>query len=152
MRKLAKSLLQVLFLYAIISVQPSAAETLRVATTFRRTNIEFPNPERGFWRFVTANFTIATADELRNIRAAGLTMGYAVVRLDAFRGRALPQTTLTRLATSFGFARASGVKLILRFAYNYPNTEDPRTAKDAPLSIVLGHIRQLAPVIAATPT
>jgi hypothetical protein len=140
-----------LLLIAPASDPLSAAEQgRRVSTTFTTTNLDFPNPERGFWRFVSSSFVAASAAELRDIRDAGMTMGYAVVRLDPFRSSSLPQTFLTRLSDAFGRARAAGVKLILRFAYNYPETEeDYENAKDAPLQVVLGHIDQLAPLIAA---
>ena len=140
-----------LLLGAAFTAPLAAAEAIqRASTTFRPTSLEFPNPERGFWRFVASNFTAVTAEEMRDIRTAGMTMAYAVVRLDPFRNRALPQAMLTRLATSFGFSRAAGVKVILRFAYNYPETEEEyEHAKDAPLSIVLGHIRQLDPLLSA---
>jgi len=150
MRKLSASLLAALCVWGFWAGGTAAAQSARrVEATFRPTNLEFPNPERGFWRFVAENFTDVTGDELSDIRAAGLTMAYAVVRLDAFRSRPLPQATLDRLVASFGFARAAGVKVILRFAYNYPETEEEyENAKDAPLPIALGHIRQLAPLVA----
>jgi hypothetical protein len=51
------------------------------------------------------------------------------------------------LIQGFAVARDAGVKVVVRFAYNfgpYPNSEP-----DAPLSVVLGHIQQLAPILAA---
>jgi hypothetical protein len=54
------------------------------------------------------------------------------------------------LAESLGRLRRSGLKTILRFTYNIPHgAADQQTANDAPLAVVLDHMRLLAPVVIA---
>ena len=119
-----------------------------VALTFAPSDAIFPNPERGWWRFTADNFVDVTAAQLADIRAAGLTLGYGVVRLDEFRGSPLSPELLEKLDNAFALARHNGIKIILRFAYNYPqSSSDYDNAKDAPLDIVLGHIKQFAPIV-----
>jgi hypothetical protein len=152
LRGLCVELLAAVLLIAAAASAPlsAAGHELRAVTTFTPTPRDFPNPERGFWRVVAGSFAAASAAQLSAIRAAGLTLAYGVVRLDAFRAGPLPQTFLTRLAQAFAHARAAGIKVILRFAYNYPETaEEAEHAEDAPLAVVLGHIGQLAPLLAA---
>jgi hypothetical protein len=55
---------------------------------------------------------------------------------------------LAQSETRFAATRKAGIKIILRFAYNYPSSSSEyENAKDAPLTNVLRHIEQLAPLI-----
>ena len=95
---------------------------------------DLPNPERG-WYSEPPPGQEATA------AAAGRTLVMRYVRLDRYLRSALPESFLDALGRELAEVRGSGVKLILRFAYN-------RSAgPDAPLPIVLEHIRQLGPVL-----
>ncbi len=68
----------------------------------------------------------------------------------AYRTRDLPSTYLTKLNTGFANLRKQGLKAVVRFAYNYPETEsDYLNAQDATLSRVKRHITQLQPVLQA---
>ena len=128
----------------------SIAASLPVLVTVKFTPSDaiFPNPERGWWQFTADNFVNVTADQLAGIRANGQTLGYGVVRLDEFRDRPLSPEILAKLDHAFGLARQEGIKIILRFTYNYPqSSDDYDNAKDAPLAIVLGHIKQFAPLV-----
>ena len=94
----------------------------------------FGNPERG-WYVEPAPSDYAGA------AAAGYTLAMRFVRLDSYTNQALPSSFLSGLRSDFQAARGSGVKLVLRFAYNRS------TGSDAPLNIVLQHISQLGPVL-----
>ena len=121
--------------------------------TFTASTASFNTPERGFWRWLTdanSNFTNITATAPGWLTSNGITVAYAPVRLDAFRNAPLTPAFLTQLQTAFDYARLGGVKLILRFAYNYPSSEtEYLDAQDAPLARVLEHITQLAPILNA---
>lgn len=68
--------------------------------------------------------------------------------LSAYRTRNLPANYLTKLETGFANLRKQGLKAVLRFAYNYPETESEYlNAQDATLSRVKTHIQQLQPVL-----
>ena len=55
----------------------------------------------------------------------------------------LAQSKLDLLQRQFDTARAAGVKMVLRFAYNYSDN-----ATDAPLSVMMNHMDQLKPILA----
>jgi Domain of unknown function (DUF4874)/Domain of unknown function (DUF4832) len=106
------------------------------------------SPERGFWRFVSDDFAEATDDDFVSLYNEGLRIGLGAVLLDKYRKKELPKSFLVKLDGRFAAARKAGVKIILRFAYNYPSSSSEyENAKDAPLKIVLKHIEQLAPVL-----
>jgi hypothetical protein len=125
---------------------PATAETI----TFAPSNDALANPGRGWWTWIAEDFSRATTGEIEALTDRGMTVGYAIVRLDDYRGRDLPQVFLDRLDRRFAMARQAGLKVILRFAYNYPKSStEYDTAQDAPLPRVLRHILQLEPVIRA---
>jgi hypothetical protein len=62
------------------------------------------------------------------------------VRLDDYRYKALDSAFIAKLQTGLNAARAAGIKVILRFAYN------ASVSADASKSRILGHITQLKPL------
>jgi hypothetical protein len=111
--------------------------------TFEPTDELLLNPERGFY----ASANLVDAPDLSDLRASGVTLVHSYVRLDDYRTSDLPASLLEQVAAGFERAREAGVKVILRFAYNfgpYPDSEP-----DAPKSWVLQHIQQLEPLLAA---
>ena len=114
---------------------------------------DFPNPERGFYRQLTPMWlgTVRTplnAQALAQYRTEGISVLRAYYLIDEFRDSPLSADALTAIAADFSAVRAAGIKMIPRFAYNFP-LSDPEmlAAIDAPLSRVLEHIQQLAPVL-----
>jgi hypothetical protein len=127
---------------------PAVAEPRVI--TFAPTDTDITNPERGWWLFAAEDFATATREDLTLTAAEGVTVAYGIVRLDDHRDTDLPPEFLEDLDQRFAWSREHGLKIILRFAYNYPsNSFDYENAKDATLPQVLRHIEQLAPVIAA---
>ena len=119
-----------------------------VSAQFTASNAEIPNPERGFYRWAWSNLDQFSKDDGADAYANGFRVLYAMVRLDAYKSTALPATLLDGLRTGFANARQSGVKIIPRFVYNYPDGEtEYRNATDASLTQVLAHIAQLKPVL-----
>lgn len=102
--------------------------------TYDADHSDFPNPERG-WYVETGNNDYPAA------AARGTTLAMRYVRLDEFRHQALPSGFLNDLRADLASARGSGIKLVLRFAYNRSMGED------APVDRVLEHVQQLAPVL-----
>jgi hypothetical protein len=102
----------------------------------------FLNPERGFYR--TLNLVNDRGYDW--VRQGGYTLAHSYIRLDDYRDRDLDSALLDAAAAGFAEARAAGIKIILRFAYNfgpYPDS-DP----DASKAWVLRHIEQLQPLLA----
>jgi Domain of unknown function (DUF4874) len=115
---------------------------------FTPTATEFPNPERGWWTYAGGNFRDFTDTRAAQIAKGGYRITLGLVRLDDYRDGPIPQSALTSLDNSFAHARKHGLKVILRFAYNFPlNASDP--VADAPLDSVLAHIRQIGPIVTA---
>lgn len=98
---------------------------------------EFLNPERGFH----GNADILNETDLSWIRTQGNSLARAYIRLDDYRNQSLPPHFLTRIGNSLALARSAGIKIILRFSYNFGIGED-----DAPLNRVEEHIQQLSPL------
>jgi Domain of unknown function (DUF4832)/Domain of unknown function (DUF4874) len=141
-----------------------AAPTL-VSFEYPKSFENFPNPERGFafendvawttkitWDFCGQgnNYTkydyVAWNDPLKldflqQERAQGRSVVASRYHIADFRSRDLTPAYLEFLQRDFDTARQAGIKLSLRFAYNYP-----LGGPDAPLAIILRHIRQLQPL------
>ncbi|MCC6527486.1 MAG: DUF4832 domain-containing protein [Polyangiaceae bacterium] len=114
-----------------------------VTREFSDSGEELLNPERGFYDGVA----LVGGGSFDHVRAAGRTLAYSGVHLDAYRDAPLDAAFLDELGAGFAKARQAGIKIVLRFVYNdgpYP-VSDP----DAPLARVLEHLQQLAPVLAA---
>ncbi len=118
-----------------------------VLVTLQPTDLDFPGPERGFYRFATDPSKI-TATSLLYVAQEGQRLVYTPADLSAYRTRSLPSSYLNKLETGFANLRKQGLKTVLRFAYNYPETEaEYLNAQDATLSRVKSHIQQLQPVL-----
>jgi len=115
---------------------------------------DVPNPERGFFRQFTP-FWLGTQrlplDDLTlaAMRAEGLSVVRAYFVIDEFLTAPLSQTALDEIDAAFFAVRRAGLKIVPRFAYNFPTNADYQRARDAPLERVLGHIDQLTPVLIA---
>lgn len=102
--------------------------------TYQSDDSIFPNPERGWYTEVApSDYASAYAD--------GFSLVMRYVRLDAYRNGALPGKFLDELRHELAATRGTGVKLVLRFAYNRGY------GPDAPLHVVLKQIDQLGPVL-----
>ena len=123
------------------------ASTLSAAT-YPSSDEDFPNPERGFYvqmEYNPENGQSRPLDPamLRRARENGMSLLRMYWILSEFRDRPLSPAMLDRVRADFAAARASGVKVIGRFAYNF----GPIGAPDAPLDRVLAHLDQLRPVL-----
>ncbi|MCU0497520.1 MAG: DUF4832 domain-containing protein [Anaerolineae bacterium] len=123
--------------------------------SFMRDDSNFPNPERGFYDqdaplWLGTQRTDQTVAALSALRNEGISLVRWYFLIDEFRDRPIDQDTLDYIDSQFENARAAGVKVIPRFAYNFPmGGEFPYTDPDAPLSQVLAHIEQLRPLLTA---
>lgn len=125
----------------------SAPAALPTLVTLQPTDLDFPNPERGFYRFASDPSKI-TATSLLYVVQDGQRLVYTPGDLSAYRTRNLPASYLAKLDAGFANLRKQGLKAVLRFAYNYPETEaDYLNAQDATLSRVKRHLVQLQPVL-----
>jgi hypothetical protein len=105
---------------------------------FEATDDDFLNPERGFY----GGIDLVGSHGIDGIRPDGMTLAYDGVRLDAYRDSALDADFLASLDDGFASARAAGIEVVLRFVYNDGPDADASKAQ------ILGHLEQLAPVLA----
>jgi Domain of unknown function (DUF4832)/Domain of unknown function (DUF4874) len=114
---------------------------------------DFPNPERGFYQqeaimWLGTERSPLQPSALRQLRLEGVSSLRLYILIDEFRDAALSADALTYIRAEFGKARDAGLKLIPRFAYNFPQGGSyPYQDPDAPLNRVLEHIAQLQPVL-----
>lgn len=102
-----------------------------VSAGYVRSTANIANPERG-WH--------GCCDP--SVSQGDFTLVRHTVRLDDYRGSSIPASFLEDLSSELAGARDHGQKVIVRFAYNHS-----REGLDAPLSRVLEHIGQVAPVL-----
>lgn len=110
------------------------------------------NPERGFYAQDTPMWldeerVPQQADSLRALRAEGITLARWYFLIDEYRERDLDEEALAYIESQFDAAREAGIKVIPRFAYNFPQGGGyPYDEPDASLDQTLRHIEQLEPV------
>lgn len=105
-------------------------------------NSNFPNPGRGFYH----------ADDqlnpgtIANYPAEGITLVFREYHIDDFRNTKIPVWYLWNIKRDLNNLRNAGLKVILRFRYT---AKTSKPYGDAPLNIVLMHIKQLEPILRA---
>ncbi len=141
------------------------AQTL---VTYQPSTQDFPNPERGFYRYSkteASNYTLLNQTTLENYRLLHMppsanysiysTLVFRYFVLDDFKTSNISQAFLDNVQADFNTARNAGVKLIPRFTY----TNDVNSTgcsnwictpyADAAKNWVLTHIAQLQPLFEA---
>jgi Domain of unknown function (DUF4832)/Domain of unknown function (DUF4874) len=145
---------------------PPQAESAMVRAEYVQSLENYPNPERGFtfqsdvawpekvtWGFCaqgdnfskydyTAWNTPFKLEFLKQERAQGRAVMQVRYHIADFRKRDLTPEYLAFLQRDFDTTREAGIKLVVRFAYNYP-----MGGPDAALPQILRHIKQLQPVL-----
>jgi len=106
-----------------------------VSASYVRSTADFPNPERGWFAWGNHPSDYSRAE------ASGRTLVMRYVRLDDYRYQTLPASLLEQLRSDLSGLRAHGLKVVLRFSYNFGFTAD------APQERVLQHIEQLTPIL-----
>jgi hypothetical protein len=156
-----------LFAFSCNDDSPDLVKVERLNLTYTESMEDFPNPERGFYRYSevhSSNFSPLTEAELKAYRTpqaissanyqVSSTLVFRYYVLDDVVNKAISATFLTNIKKDFDAARAAGVKLIPRFVYtvnakpgNCPEGFICPAYGDAPKAIVLNHITQLKPVL-----
>jgi hypothetical protein len=160
-----KKIILILFAGIVSGIQLKAQN---VKITYKESDEDFTNPERGFYiptGTKASNFILLDAARLKTFRSqpqqlngasyqVNVTLIYRGYELDTFKNQPLSGSFLANLQKDFDAVRATGLKLILRFAYT--NTIKTGNCKDeykicppygdAPRDIVLKHVLQLKPL------
>jgi hypothetical protein len=118
---------------------PDAAPViLPVLKTFTPSQADFLNPERGFY----TTLDLTARGQAARLRQDGYTLAYNTIRLDKFRTSPLTQEFFDTINGGLAEARAAGIKMVIRFAYN-----KGISLGDASREIILTHINQLQPLL-----
>ncbi|MGN6416385.1 MAG: DUF4832 domain-containing protein [Pseudobacter sp.] len=148
-------------------VKTAAQDPGNTMVTYTESTEDFPNPERGFYRYSetrASNYTALDLSQLREWRTGAKADGgtYSVTSslvfryyvLDIFKDKPLSAAFINSVRADFNIARTAGSKLIPRFTYTVSSKAGSCPEKficppygDAPKEVVLGHIAQLKEVL-----
>ncbi|MGB7380002.1 MAG: DUF4832 domain-containing protein [Rivularia sp. (in: cyanobacteria)] len=122
-------------------IMPSNAST--VNTSYSESFDNFPNPERGFYISDGPDASDPISfGKLQEARNQKMSLVRRIYLLSEYRNSPLPESFLNLVSNDLQKARETGVKLIIRFAYNWEQGEP-----DAPKDIIISHMEQLKPVL-----
>jgi hypothetical protein len=156
-----------LFFLSCKDEEPNLVKIEKVNVSYTESNEDFPNPERGFYRYSevhSSNYQTLESAELKSYRSLQSieSANYKVMSTLVFRYYVLDDVTskpisaafLENLKKDFAAVRSAGLKLIPRFVYtatakpgDCPEGFICPTYGDAPKQIILNHISQLKPVL-----
>jgi hypothetical protein len=117
-----------------------------VTVNFQEDTSNFANPERGFYfaHVMSASSPrVIDSTNIQRMKNEGITIFKRIYLLDTFRGSSISSSYLDWIQRDLDVVRSNGLKVSIRFAYNFNNG----STSDAPLSVVLNHIDQLGPVL-----
>ena len=131
----------------------TAAPAPTVTTTYQGSWENFPNPERGFYKSIEPIITSENPlveepspplqlSELQQLRNEGISTVRKYYFLAEFRDKPISQSFIDYISNDFKTARKAGVKVIVRFTYNWLGG-GPDASKDR----ILAHLDQLKPVL-----
>jgi hypothetical protein len=124
-----------------------SAQTTIKTITYAPSDDPFPNPERGLFRQIlsdSASPSLPSSKTFSDLKRDRMTLVRYIFSMTTFRNSPISSQYLQHIQDTFNLARDNGIKLIVRFCYTF-NEPGPHT--DAPLSVVLSHIDQLAPLL-----
>ena len=113
--------------------------------TFTEDDSVFPKPESGFYLYQNL---ADLNDGVTKMRDRNLTLLWGKIDLEPYRTTAdLPQSYLDELEKGFETAQAAGVQVIVRASYGHRGPGgDYQTYEDPEISVIRGHMEQLAPL------
>lgn len=141
MKKIITLLGVLLFIYG-------SAQTTNV--TYKPSNLNFANPERGFYKHTSADsgtYKSLNQASITNYRVVNnISLIYRAFPLDDFVDTPISASYLANMQSDFDKIRKAGVKCFIRFTYS----DDQDVAKrDATKAMMLTHIQQIKPLLQA---
>lgn len=124
-------------------IMPLNASTVK--TSYSESFENFPNPERGFYFPVNPEayraFSPLQISDLEKVRDENMSLVRRIYKIPD-RFAPLPESFLNLISQDLQTAREAGVKLIIRFTYNWVGG-----GEDASKDIILSHMEQLEPIL-----
>lgn len=154
MHKAVRWLCGLIALLPLVLALPGAAAPL-THREYAPDLTNFPNPERGFYHqaaplWLGSERVPQQLERLRMMRAEGISLLRWYFVIDEFRQHPIDAQTLAYLNQQLDLVRQAGLKVIPRFAYNFPRSGSyPYQEPDVPLEQALAHIDQLEPLLRA---
>lgn len=131
-----------------LCVSTLARDESKKNISYESSSEDFTNPERGFFIAIDPVRNQDTSplelSELRKIRSKNISLIRRIYLLSKFRNGVIPPSFLEMISLDCETARKAGIKLIIRFSYNWVGGGD-----DAPRDTILSHIDQLDPILKA---
>lgn len=132
----------------VLLFQIGTAQTTTI--TYKASTINFPNPERGFYKHTTARsgtYQLLNQTSLTNYRVnSGITLIYRAFPLDDYVNSPIADTYLANMQKDFNTIRNAGLKCIIRFTYS---DDQNAILRDASKATILLHLQQLKPLLQA---
>lgn len=146
--------LSLLMTMAIAGSCNSATNPTKVTKQYQSSSEDFPNPERGFYKSVDPSYQDYNKpapplqlSDLQKLRSEGISVVRKYYLLSDFINQPISQTFLDTITNDFKTARQAGIKLIIRFTYNWG--DGVPTDQDASKDRILAHLEQLKPILRA---
>lgn len=139
------SLALIILVITIIINQTIIPTQASINTEYAATDEIFPNPERGFYFAINPRegqvLSALRLSELQQARSKNMTLVRRIYLLEDFRDKPISQLFLNTISNDLETSRKAGVKLIIRFVYNWDGGGNDTTKE-----IIISHIEQLQPI------
>jgi hypothetical protein len=141
-------LISCVIVFAYHTILPTDASA-SITTYYEVSDENFVNPERGFYR----SFDPVGNDgkdkvyplklvDLQKIKQDRISLIRRIYLLSEFRDQPISESYLNMISDDFKLSRQAGIKMIIRFSYNWLENN-----ADASKNIILSHIEQLKPIL-----
>jgi hypothetical protein len=128
------------------SPTPGGGSVSGTTVTYQADYSNFSNPERGFafaHVMSASDPKVIDSTNLQRMKNENITVFKRVYNLNTFKSNSISSSYLDWIQRDLDVIRSNGLKVHLLFSYNF----NDGSTSDAPLSVVLGHIDQLGPVL-----
>lgn len=111
---------------------------------YQPSQADFANPERGFYisLLTKQQEDPIRLSELERLKDQNITLVRRIYVIPQYRYQSLPESFLEFVKKDLSVARQAGVKLVVRFAYNWDVG-----GYDAPKDVILTQLEQLQPIL-----
>ena len=149
-----KSIVKLSQLILLLGITTASITLVNLANSHNKTKTivyepsiqDFPNPERG----IIARFSpwgkeprpLMKVSKLKELRKENITLIRRVYLISEFRHSPLSESFLEKVAVDLATARKAGIKVIIRFSYNWL-----KGGPDATKERILSHQKQLKPLL-----
>ncbi|MGL4608179.1 MAG: DUF4832 domain-containing protein [Trueperaceae bacterium] len=117
-----------------------------VTVNYQEDGSNIANPERGYYFahvMSSSNPKVIDPTNIQRMKDEKITIFKRIYNLNTFKSSSISSSFLDWIRQDLQVVRDNGLKVSLRFAYNF----NDGSTSDAPKSVVLNHIDQLKPIL-----